>query len=515
MFNGVQLEKTKLVNFIKQFHPLKFSNKIIFLLSFVIFLISFFTINLTFGQSSDFQDLVISADLSKNDFISGESIFVSTQAVIIKQKDGIIFSEPYKGKLKIHIIYLDNNTYLNSSNIKDFNSSIENFNMSTFNGTLMQSKEFFINGSLTDYIFDAPNSIGRYAIIFESFPNPFDINSNSNKSVYYFNVIYPWFTNWGISFIIVLVSIAGLTILIFLSTQTMEKIKLNFLIFKISLDLTDITTFEIIRFILISIIILPSLFGLIFIDSEWGRNSIISIIKLYNTTNEEQLDNQWIVNIGGLKIDNYQSGIFIPVFVIIFGLIGGYLRYLHRTILQKDNIYHSSYVDEYLFSWNDIIGNIYEGNKLKQYLNNKLKVNWIYERNFEMTPDNQIKIDSPDKKDIILIQLNRTLNRTEDRIDITFDGELVDHTLIGKRINDQIFVYNRLNKKNWLFYQSLGDMTILVMAPLLAIATWFLLNTAGVYDKYIIAIVSLTIGLITENIINRLINFSESAFKGK
>jgi hypothetical protein len=132
-----------------------------------------------------------------------------------------------------------------------------------------------------------------------------------------------------------------------------------------------------------------------------------------------------------------------------------------------------------------------------------------------MTPDNQIKIDSLDKKDIILIQLNRTLNRTEDRIDITFNGELVDHTLIGKRINDQIFVYNRLNKKNWLFYQSLGDMTILVMAPLLAIATWFLLNTAGVYDKYIIATISLTIGLITENIINRLINFSESAFKGK
>lgn len=60
-------------------------------------------------------------------------------------------------------------------------------------------------------------------------------------------------------------------------------------------------------------------------------------------------------------------------------------------------------------------------------------------------------------------------------------------------------------------------MTILFPAPLLAIATWFLLNTAGVYvyDKYIIATISLTIGLITENIINRLINFSESAFKGK
>ena len=58
-------------------------------------------------------------------------------------------------------------------------------------------------------------------------------------------------------------------------------------------------------------------------------------------------------------------------------------------------------------------------------------------------------------------------------------------------------------------------MTILFMAPLLAIATWFLLNTASVYNKYIIATISLTIGLITENIINRLINFSESAFKGK
>jgi hypothetical protein len=65
-----------LVNFIKQFQPLNFRIK-------KIFLISFFTINLTFGQSSDYQDLVISADLSKNDFISGGTLMQSREFFIV------------------------------------------------------------------------------------------------------------------------------------------------------------------------------------------------------------------------------------------------------------------------------------------------------------------------------------------------------------------------------------------------------------------------------------------------
>ncbi len=179
--------------------------------------------------------------------------------------------------------------------------------------------------------------------------------------------------------------------------------------------------------------------------------------------------------------------------------------------MQKENVEYSSYIDEYLFNWNELTGSNYESNKFKQYLNSKFRVTWINDdRHFEKVSPNEFKIESSDKKNLI----STKLNETEDKIVITLNGQILDK-LISRKVNNQILVYARVEKKNWLFYQSLGDLTILVMAPLLAIAAWFLLTTAGVYDKYIIATVSFAIGLITENIINRLINFSEVAFKGK
>jgi hypothetical protein len=474
----------------KQF-PYKNKNTVfsfLFLSSLFLFI---FQINYISGKPSE-QSLVISAELNKNNFISGESIVLSTQATsIIKESDGETKFIPFEGKLKLYIFHLEDF-------VGDISLTIErgaNFTEIPF--PLIQSKDFVINSTSHEYIFDAPNKVGRYAIIYETFSDQFS-NTTDAKPLYYayyFTVTYPYLTTWGISFFIALIATLGLIILIILSTKNIE-----------------FTIFEVSRFICISGITLPIVFGLLFIDSEWGRNSPISVLKFYDTSNnnDERLGNQWIVNIGGIKINNYQSGIFIPVFVIIFGLIGGYLRYLHRTILQKENVEYLSYIDEYLFNWNDIVGSTYESNKFKQYLNNKFRFPWINDRHFENISPNQLKIESSDKKNIISI----VLNETEDKITINHNNILLVE-LIARKSNDRTLVYTRIPKKNWLFYQSLGDLTILVMAPLLAIAAWFLLTTAGVYDKYIIATVSFAIGLITENIINRLINFSELAFKGK
>ena len=74
-----------------------------------------------------------------------------------------------------------------------------------------------------------------------------------NQPVYRdaFEVVSPIYTIWGISFTIAIVSVIGLISLIMLSTRNIE-----------------LTKFEIYRFISISGIILPIIFGLIFIDSE-------------------------------------------------------------------------------------------------------------------------------------------------------------------------------------------------------------------------------------------------------
>lgn len=352
--------------------------------------------------------------------------------------------------------------------------------------SIILTKSLFINGNFSNFTFESPD-IGKYLVQYE-FPH-----LDPGNIIDIFEVISPIYTIWGLSFTITIFFVIVLIFLIMFSTRNIS-----------------FTTFEMYRFISISGIILPIVFGLIFIDSEWGRNSPISIIKFVDDSNEKQLRNQWIINIGGIKFNNYQSGIFIPVFVLIFGLVGGYLRYLHRTILQKDNIEQISHIDEYLFNWKEVPGNVNETNKLKQYLSANYGINWLNNREFEKLSDLELKIYSENKSQSILMQLNKT----EDKISIKID-EIIKGILIANRSKEDILVYKRIDKKNWLFYQSLGDLTILVMAPLLAIAAWFILTTAGVYDKYVVATVSFAIGLVTENIINRLIGFSEVAFKGK
>ena len=64
-----------------------------------------------------------------------------------------------------------------------------------------------------------------------------------------------------------------------------------------------------------------------------------------------------------------------------------------------------------------------------------------------------------------------------------------------------------------LFYNSLEDIALLFLAPLLAIAVWFLLDQMGIQGQdaiQTIAVVSFTIGLITEEAIQALLKFSKS-----
>jgi hypothetical protein len=75
------------------------------------------------------------------------------------------------------------------------------------------------------------------------------------------------------------------------------------------------------------------------------------------------------------------------------------------------------------------------------------------------------------------------------------------------RKNDGIMVYQTISWRSWLFYQSLEDLALLFLAPLLAIAVWFLLTLAGTESKYTIALASLTIGLVTDEAIRALLKF--------
>ncbi len=97
--------------------------------------------------------------------------------------------------------------------------------------------------------------------------------------------------------------------------------------------------FEALRFICISGIALLPLTAFFLTDVEFGPNSLVGLIVKHQLDQNGNvvLDRngqplrQWMINFGGDPTSNYQSGIQIPFYVFTFGLVGGYLRYLVKT----------------------------------------------------------------------------------------------------------------------------------------------------------------------------------------
>ena len=56
------------------------------------------------------------------------------------------------------------------------------------------------------------------------------------------------------------------------------------------------------------------------------------VIKSENVT---QSVGEWMINIGGTSADKYKAGIQVPVAIFIFGILGGYLRYLISKTQSK------------------------------------------------------------------------------------------------------------------------------------------------------------------------------------
>jgi hypothetical protein len=130
---------------------------------------------------------------------------------------------------------------------------------------------------------------------------------------------------------------------------------------------------------------------------------------------------EWVVNIGGNPVNRYTSGIQVPVGVFIFGIAGGYLRYLYET---AEHIQQSR---------------------------------------------KSLKVEST--------------------------------TLI---LSEEIQVL----QASRVFYESLRDIALFFLSPLLSIALWLVLTQGGTTSPFTLAAVSFTIGLVTREVIDALIGFA-------
>ena len=94
---------------------------------------------------------------------------------------------------------------------------------------------------------------------------------------------------------------------------------------------------EKVNFILISTWIFLIIFALSFADVGLGTNSPVGLVLKHPLDEKGQIENggEWIINIGGHPSNNFANGIEIPVYVIVFGIVGGFIRYFYETTTSR------------------------------------------------------------------------------------------------------------------------------------------------------------------------------------
>jgi hypothetical protein len=261
---------------------------------------------------------------------------------------------------------------------------------------------------------------------------------------------------------------------------------------------------ELLRFICITGIVFSILFALLLTDLQIGSFSPVGLVERAIHNQNANSSREWVLNIGGVQEDNFVEGIQIPIYVIIFGLVGGYLRYLYKTAKLKSR--YRALREMYLFCWENVPGE--DSKRLKDFLADKFDVGWFApEDEFKKEDNNTIKIESSSHSVSIALE--------GETAKMTIDNDKIIYRFIVKKENSHINLYQTVSWRSWLFYQSLEDLSLLFLAPLLAIALWFLLIEASMTSKFALALASFTVGLVTDEIIRSLLNFIRPKLKGE
>jgi hypothetical protein len=187
-----------------------------------------------------------------------------------------------------------------------------------------------------------------------------------------------------------------------------------------------------------------------------AENFPIAMMKNYNGT-------QWVINVGGVKEAN-STGIQIPVYIIVLGILGAYVRYLYSGI------------KEFKMEFRDDLRR--------------------YGRTFDKIRQ---KID----------EIKRTIDLIEASI-----PELPTGSQTQVRAQRDVYVGLRERKENELNrngYNLSMDVTshilntvgFFLLGPLLAVMGWLVLLLSNATNQWIFALVALTVGFTANSIVSR------------
>ncbi|MCA9826934.1 MAG: hypothetical protein KC444_00835 [Nitrosopumilus sp.] len=205
-----------------------------------------------------------------------------------------------------------------------------------------------------------------------------------------------------------------------------------------------------------------------FFPTEIFADFPISTIK-FNDGNSTQ----WVLNIGGVT-QTESSGIQIPIFVIILGILGAYIRYLYLGIRE-----FKTEMGKMLINFDKITRKLEraeeEFNNVESEINNIIKSSPASKiEYFSKYPDQYKK-----KKDKLQIKY--------DEYQYKVNFETISHVL--------------------------ATVGFFLLAPLLAIMGWLILSIGGTENNMTFALVSITAGFTAKSIIGRAISLVEGQFK--
>lgn len=224
----------------------------------------------------------------------------------------------------------------------------------------------------------------------------------------------------------------------------------------------EFSKLPVLQFFAISAIVVSFILSISYIPPE-----IVGDIETFPISTEKfTIDNstQWMLNIGGIKSDDSKiGGLQIPIYIIVAGILGAYIRYLYMGIRE----FREEFFD-----------------KISE---------------FELLRSN-LRIVENDLQKMEYDQNLHTMS-TEMRLIYQKDKAQLEEALLNaeKEYKNAQFKLRMEEVHNTL--EALG---FVFLAPLLAVSAWLLLTIGGTNNHYTFALVSFSVGLTTEKIINSI-----------
>ncbi|HEX9320206.1 MAG TPA: Ig-like domain-containing protein, partial [Nitrososphaeraceae archaeon] len=271
---------------------------------------------------------------------------------------------------------------------------------------------------------------------------------------------------------------------------------------------------EIAVFFLISATVLTPIVAFLLVDIQVGKGSPLGLVKkeiLVNGT----ANIQWVINVGGWADNGFSSGIQVPIYILVFGIAGGYIRYLFeiyngwRRQLSAPVITDPTNGSDIKDKNPEISGTsdpsvtviVFDGNNPVGTTKADKKGVWSVRTTTLSDGTHAIKAKATDDTE--------SSSAFSDTVLIN-----IAQAVVGP-ISPKKSVTEKDDKNLELFKKSLQEMALIFLAPLLAIAIWFVLFQGGTTADYTLAAIGITTGFLIREIVTRLIAFASPAVTGQ